>query len=68
MIRTASTSSDPRAIAALAMECASQPKLLPVFLRILAMVPHTVAELSIGQSTGSSTPRLKSRASRAVLL
>ena len=35
-----------RAIAALALEVAEHPELLPLFVRIIALVPQTVAELS----------------------
>jgi hypothetical protein len=33
------------ALAALARECADKPALWPVFLRVLRLVPSTVAEL-----------------------
>jgi hypothetical protein len=45
MIRQATVTTYLRGLSMLCMECAAQPRLLPVFLRILAMVPSTVAEL-----------------------
>ena len=46
MIRQASITSYLRAVGLLALEVAARPALLPLFLRILQLMPATLAELA----------------------